>query len=62
MKSKNLFLILLILFYPLLIFSGDSDKRDARMAMVRNLPIEQKIHLLEKWGYLDKIRKNDDSY
>ena len=64
MKSKIVFLILLLLFYPLIVFSvdSDSDKRVARMGMIQNFPIEQKIHLLEKWGYLDKIRKNDNSY
>ena len=63
MKSKIVFLILLLLFYPLIVFSvdSDSDKRVARMGMIQNFPIEQKIHLLEKWGYLDKIRKNDNS-
>ena len=62
MKSKIVFLILLLLFYPLIVFSvdSDSDKRVARMGMIQNFPIEQKIHLLEKWGYLDKPENSDE--
>ena len=55
MKSKIVFLILLLLFYPLIVFSvdSDSDKRFARMEMIQNFPKDLKFKYLLKWGYLD---------